>query len=180
MSRKSKNSTGSGSGSGSGSAFGSASVRADTTVSDKNDKNSPTTGEGPASLVAHTTSSSGKEDKKEPASPLRNELKKEVTPPSPAKYSGAVSSKKRLFAGGKTPGAKKPPGTAKVSAALTTAKLIVTGKDSNHTSAGHRFRVTAMPSSSLSEVCGYPTTPKDCRRRLVVYFAWIASRQLTL
>jgi hypothetical protein len=167
MSRSRKTSTTKGEDAGSGS--GSSSVTAHTmALPSAVDK----------TVNVETATSSGKEDKKEPMSPLRTELKKEI-PPSPAKYAGAVSSKKRLFDGErKTPVAKKPPGTAKVSAALVTAKVIVTSKEANHTSAGHRVRVSAMPTVFLSEVCGFPTTPRDCRGKVVCSNSGVECTQL--
>jgi len=114
------------------------------------------------------TSATDKKEAKGPASPPGKELKKEVAAPaSPAKFTGAVTSKKRLFDGDrKTPISKKTPGTAKLSTALVNAKAVVTGKDKPFSSAGHRFRVAAMPTSCISEVCGFPTTPKDCHSKL--------------
>jgi len=108
-----------------------------------------------------------KEDQKEkkaPATPPAKELKKEPgTQPSPSKYVGAAKSKKCLYLDNdrKNPAAKKPPGATKVSTSMATAKAVVTGKDLNHASIGHRFRVTAMPTACLQEVCGFPTFPKD-------------------
>jgi hypothetical protein len=96
--------------------------------------------------AAHNRSTSPsvteKKEKQEPASPSGKDVKTElVAPPSPAKFTGTVTSKKRLFDGDrKTPIAKKTPGTAKLSAALMNAKAVVTAKDRNFASAGHRFQ----------------------------------------